>query len=118
MQSNLDPTDQAWESWQYSRPPNNEQSDIPMDGFSDTFSVRLSNVRISNGRNRTYLSGFQMVASLDRFIKKRVINKILFIIKWSSLAVRISNVGLSNGVRLSKSGSRQNGPHDNRNRDF
>jgi hypothetical protein len=32
-------------------------------------------VQISDARDRTYLSGFQMEASIDRFIKKRVIKK-------------------------------------------
>ncbi len=36
--------------------------------------------------NWTFASGFRMAASLDRFIKKRVMNKIFFMPKWSSLA--------------------------------
>jgi hypothetical protein len=35
---------------------------------------------------RTFLSGFLMIASLDRFIKKRVMNKIFVMPKQSRLA--------------------------------
>jgi hypothetical protein len=38
--------------------------------------------------------GYQMVTKLDHFKKKRVPNKILFIIKWSSLAIQLSNAKL------------------------
>jgi hypothetical protein len=40
--------------------------------------------------NRTFQSGFRMVASLDRFIKKRVMNKIFFMPKRSRLVRKIS----------------------------
>jgi hypothetical protein len=50
--------------------------------------------------NRTYLSGFQM-ASLDRFIKKRVIKNMLFMTKQSRLEVKKTL------VRILKSGHRK-----------
>jgi hypothetical protein len=42
--------------------------------------------------NRTFLSGFRMVASQDRFIKKRVMNKIFFMPKRSRLVRKISGL--------------------------
>jgi hypothetical protein len=38
--------------------------------------------------NRTSRSGFRMVTSLDRFIKKRVIKNILFLTKRSRLVIK------------------------------
>jgi hypothetical protein len=38
--------------------------------------------------NWTFASGFRMVASLDRFIKKRAIKNILFMPNWSRLEVK------------------------------
>jgi hypothetical protein len=46
--------------------------------------------------NRTFVFGFRMVASLDRFIKKRAIKNILFMPKWSRLELKKTSVRFSN----------------------
>jgi hypothetical protein len=48
-------------------------------------------------KNRTKKSGFQMVASLDRFIKKIIMNKIFLMPKRSRLEVKKTSVRFSNG---------------------
>jgi hypothetical protein len=57
--------------------------------------------------NRTKKSGFQLVASLDRFIKKILMNKIFFMPKWSRLEVK----KLRSGFQMVKTKWR---PFDNR----
>jgi hypothetical protein len=62
--------------------------------------VRLSDSILCQSRpfeSRTQMSGFWMVASLDRFTKKRVIKNILLMTKRSRLAKEKSPVWLSNG---------------------
>jgi hypothetical protein len=47
--------------------------------------------------NRTFASRFRIVASLDCFIKKRIMNKIFFVAKRFRLAEEKIPVGFSNG---------------------
>jgi hypothetical protein len=57
--------------------------------LSDSILVGLSNGPVFEPfKNRTYRSGFRMVASLDRFINKRVMKKNIFITKRSWLEVK------------------------------
>jgi hypothetical protein len=57
--------------------------------LSDSILVRLAKGLVFEPfENQTNKSGFQMVASLDRFVKKRVMKKIFFITKGSRLEVK------------------------------